>query len=180
MAIGTLLVANRGEVALRIFRAARQLGLRTVAVYSDADQGAPHVAEADHAIRIGPSPAALSYLSAEAILRAADRGGADAVHPGYGFLAESAAFAAACEAAGLTFVGPQPDVIELMSRKDRARQVALEVGAPVLSAVEGEDTAALVAAVNEKIGFPAMVKAVAGGGGKGMRVATGPASSKLP
>jgi acetyl-CoA/propionyl-CoA carboxylase biotin carboxyl carrier protein len=173
LAIGTLLVANRGEVALRIFRAARQLGLRTVAVYSDADQAAPHVAAADHAIRIGPSPAALSYLSVEAILRAADRAGADAVHPGYGFLAESAAFATACEAAGLTFVGPQPDVIELMSRKDRARQVALEVGAPVLSAVEGEDTAALVAAVTEKIGFPAMVKAVAGGGGKGMRVATG-------
>ncbi len=137
MTLGTVLVANRGEVAVRVLRAARQLGLRSVAVYSDADREAPHVAEADRAVRIGPPPAAQSYLSIEAILRAADKAGADAIHPGYGFLAESAAFATACEAAGLTFVGPQPDVIELMSRKDQARQVALEAGAPVLPAVEG-------------------------------------------
>jgi acetyl-CoA/propionyl-CoA carboxylase, biotin carboxylase, biotin carboxyl carrier protein len=174
LAIDTLLVANRGEVALRVLRAARRLGLRSVAVYSDADRDAPHVAEADRAVWIGRSPAAESYLSIEAILRAADRGGANAVHPGYGFLAESATFAAACEAAGLTFVGPQPDVIELMSRKDRARQVALEAGAPVLPAVEGRDRAALVARAREEIGFPALVKAVAGGGGKGMRLVAGP------
>ena len=105
---------------MRILRAARHLGLRTVAVYSDADRHAPHVAEADRAVRIGPPPPVSSYLSIDAILGAAEQEGADAVHPGYGFLAESAAFARACEATGLVFVGPQPDVIELMSRKDRA------------------------------------------------------------
>jgi acetyl-CoA/propionyl-CoA carboxylase, biotin carboxylase, biotin carboxyl carrier protein len=171
VAFDTLLVANRGEVALRIIRAARRLGLRSVAVYSDADSGAPHVAEADRAVRIGPPPAAQSYLSIEAILRAAEQEAAGAVHPGYGFLAESAPFAEACEAAGLVFVGPQPEVIELMSRKDRARRVALEAGAPVLPAVEGKDHAVLAARTGQEIGFPALVKAVAGGGGKGMRVA---------
>ncbi len=171
MAFDTLLVANRGEVALRVIRAARQLGLRTVAVYSDADLNAPHVVEADCAVRIGPPPAAQSYLSIEAILGAADREGAGAVHPGYGFLAESAEFAAACEAAGLVFVGPQPEVIELMSRKDRARQAAVLAGVPLLPAVEGEDPGLLAARVGDEIGFPALVKAVAGGGGKGMRVA---------
>jgi acetyl-CoA/propionyl-CoA carboxylase biotin carboxyl carrier protein len=171
VAFDTLLVANRGEVALRVVRAARQLGLRTVAVYSDADVNAPHVAEADRAVRIGPPPSAQSYLSVEAILRAADQEGAGAVHPGYGFLAENAGFAAACEAAGLVFVGPQPEVIELMSRKDRARQAARQAGVPLLPAVEGKDAAALEARVGDEIGFPALVKAVAGGGGKGMRVA---------
>ena len=170
MAIETLLVANRGEVAVRILRAARHLGLRTVAVYSDADRHAPHVAEADRAVRIGPPPPVGSYLSIDAILGAAEQEGADAVHPGYGFLAESAAFARACEATGLVFVGPQPDVIELMSRKDQARQVALEAGVPVLPAVEGSDIALVASRVANDIGFPALVKAVAGGGGKGMRV----------
>ena len=174
MTLGTLLVANRGEVAVRVLRAARRLGLRSVAVYSDADREAPHVTEADRAVRIGPPPASQSYLCIEAILRAAEKAGADAIHPGYGFLAESAAFATVCEAAGLTFVGPQPDVIDLMSRKDQARQVALEVGAPVLPAVEGSDPVTIVGRVRDEIGFPALVKAVAGGGGKGMRVATGP------
>jgi acetyl-CoA/propionyl-CoA carboxylase, biotin carboxylase, biotin carboxyl carrier protein len=170
VAFDTLLVANRGEVALRVVRAARHLGLRSVAVYSDADVNAPHVAEADGAVRIGPPPSAQSYLSVEAILRAADQEGAGAVHPGYGFLAENAGFAAACEAAGLVFVGPQPEVIELMSRKDRARQAARQAGVPLLPAVEGKDAAALEARVGDEIGFPALVKAVAGGGGKGMRV----------
>ena len=174
MTINTLLVANRGEVARRVLRATRQLGMRSVAVYSDADRDAPHVAEADQAVRIGPPPAIESYLSIEAILRAADLSGADAIHPGYGFLAESAAFAAACEGAGLTFVGPQPEVIELMSRKDRARRVALQADAPVLPTVEEKDPGAMMARVREEIGFPALVKAVAGGGGKGMRVVAGP------
>ena len=174
LAFDTLLVANRGEVALRVIRAARHLGLRTVAVYSDADSGAPHVAEADRAVRIGPAPAAESYLSIEAILRAAAKEGANAIHPGYGFLAESAAFAEACESAGLVFVGPQPAVIDLMSRKDRARQIAVEAGAASRAGgEEDDDLAALAARVGQEIGFPALVKAVAGGGGKGMRVVTG-------
>jgi acetyl-CoA/propionyl-CoA carboxylase, biotin carboxylase, biotin carboxyl carrier protein len=170
LAFDTLLVANRGEVALRVIRAARRLGLHTVAVYSDADSKAPHVAEADRAVRIGPAPAAESYLSIEAVLRAAAKEGANAVHPGYGFLAESAALAEACESAGLVFVGPQPTVIDLMSRKDSARHVALEAGAPVVPAVEGPGPAVLAERARAEIGFPALVKAVAGGGGKGMRV----------
>ena len=176
MAIDTLLVANRGEIALRVLRTARRLGLRTVAVYSDADREAAHVAAADRAVRIGPPAAAESYLSIDAILRAAHREGASAVHPGYGFLAESASFAQACELAGLVFVGPSPAVIELMGRKDRARQVAVEVGATVVPAVQvGDESPALLAdRVGDEVGFPAVVKAVSGGGGKGMRVVTRP------
>ncbi|HTW09006.1 MAG TPA: biotin carboxylase N-terminal domain-containing protein [Acidimicrobiales bacterium] len=183
MPFDTLLVANRGEVALRVVRTARRLGLRTVAVYSDADRDAPHVGEADRAVRIGPAPAAESYLRGEAIVAAALQTGAGAVHPGYGFLSESATFARECEHAGLQFVGPQPDVIELMSRKDSARCAAVAAGAPVLPAVEQltQDIADQPAAVVDlarrvarEVGFPALVKAVAGGGGKGMRVVTGP------
>jgi 3-methylcrotonyl-CoA carboxylase alpha subunit/acetyl-CoA/propionyl-CoA carboxylase biotin carboxyl carrier protein len=175
MGFDTLLVANRGAVARRVLRTARRLGFRTVAVYSDADCDAPHVAEADRAVRIGPAAAADSYLSISAILEAARSAGAGGVHPGYGFLAESAAFARACETAGLVFVGPQPEVIELMSRKDRARRLATEAGAPVVPAVEGEDSGALAARVGPEIGYPALVKAVAGGGGRGMRLVTRPA-----
>jgi acetyl-CoA/propionyl-CoA carboxylase, biotin carboxylase, biotin carboxyl carrier protein len=175
MGFDTLLVANRGAVARRVLRTARRLGLRTIAVYSDADRDAPHVAEADHAVRIGPAAAALSYLSIDGILEAAQRLGAGAVHPGYGFLAESAGFARACEAAGLVFVGPQPEVIDLMSRKDRARRLATEAGAPVVPAVEGADAGALASRVGPEIGFPALVKAVAGGGGRGMRLVLRPA-----
>jgi len=176
VALDTLLVANRGEVALRILRTARRLGFRTVAVYSDADREAAHVAAADRAVRIGPAAADESYLSIDAILRAAHLEGASAVHPGYGFLAESASFAQACESAGLVFVGPPPAVIELMGRKDRARQVAAEAGAVVVPAVQvdGEGPALLADRVGDELGFPALVKAVAGGGGKGMRVVTGP------
>jgi acetyl-CoA/propionyl-CoA carboxylase biotin carboxyl carrier protein len=170
MHLRRLLVANRGEVALRVIRAAKKLGLRTVAVYSDADRRAPHVAEADLAVWVGPSPATESYLSIDALLSAAKQAGADAVHPGYGFLSENAEFAAACESAGLVFVGPQPAVIELMSKKDRARRVAAEAGARVLPAVVGSDPAELARRAPSEIGFPALVKAVAGGGGKGMRV----------
>jgi 3-methylcrotonyl-CoA carboxylase alpha subunit/acetyl-CoA/propionyl-CoA carboxylase biotin carboxyl carrier protein len=173
VALDTLLIANRGEVALRVQRTARRLGLRTVAVFSDADRDLPHVREADRAVRIGPAPAIESYLCIDAVLGAAEREGADCVHPGYGFLSESAEFARRCEAAGLVFVGPSPEVIELMGRKDRARKVARAAGAPVMPAVDvdGTGTSLLAGRVAAEVGFPALVKAVAGGGGKGMRVA---------
>ncbi len=153
----TLLVANRGEIALRVMRSAKARGLRTVAVYSDADRSAPHVRAADVAVRIGPTPATQSYLSIEAILEAARRTGADAVHPGYGFLSERSAFARAVTEAGLRFVGPSADVMDAMGRKDRAREIAERAGVPVVP--RGEDAP-----------FPVLVKAAAGGGGKGMRV----------
>lgn len=172
MAIGTLLIANRGEVGLRIWRTARRMGMRTVAIYSDADSGSPNVALADAAVRVGPSPAPQSYLNIQAVVEAARQEGADAVHPGYGFLAENAEFARACESAGLVFVGPSPEVIDLMGRKDQARQLARAAGAPVMAAIDvGEDGLdALSARVASQLGFPVLVKAVAGGGGKGMRV----------
>jgi 3-methylcrotonyl-CoA carboxylase alpha subunit/acetyl-CoA/propionyl-CoA carboxylase biotin carboxyl carrier protein len=167
-----LLVANRGEIAVRIIRAARAEGLRTVAVYSDADRGAPHVREADTAVFIGPTPATESYLSIPALVRAAERTGAQAVHPGYGFLSERAAFAQACRDAGLIFVGPDAEVIELLGRKDAARKIAVAADVPVLPAVEGGEDAELLARSPAEIGFPLLVKAAAGGGGKGMRVVT--------
>ncbi|TDE98860.1 ATP-grasp domain-containing protein [Occultella glacieicola] len=170
MSFGTLLVANRGEIAVRVLRAARDAGLRTVAVYSDADRDAPHVRVADTAVRLGPPPAADSYLSIPALIDAASRSGADAVHPGYGFLSERAEFASACREAGLVFVGPSPEVIELMGRKDEARRIAAAAGVPMLPAVEGADDAALMTAARVEIGFPLLVKAVSGGGGKGMRI----------
>jgi 3-methylcrotonyl-CoA carboxylase alpha subunit/acetyl-CoA/propionyl-CoA carboxylase biotin carboxyl carrier protein len=166
---GSVLVANRGEIAVRILRAARAAGLRTVAVYSDADRTAPHVREADTAVRLGPAPAAQSYLSIPALLEAAERTGAQAVHPGYGFLSERAAFARACADAGLVFVGPPAEVIELMGRKDEARRVAVAAGVPVVPAVTGSD-AELLERAGTEIGYPLLVKAAAGGGGKGMRV----------
>jgi 3-methylcrotonyl-CoA carboxylase alpha subunit/acetyl-CoA/propionyl-CoA carboxylase biotin carboxyl carrier protein len=166
MRFGTVLVANRGEIAIRVLRAARAAGLRTVAVYSDADREAPHVREADTAVRIGPAPATRSYLSIPALLEAAQRTGADAVHPGYGFLSERAEFARAVTDADLVFIGPPAEVIELMGRKDAARNVAVEAGVPVVPAAKlsGDwvDPGAL--------GFPLLVKAAAGGGGKGMRI----------
>ena len=170
---GSVLVANRGEIAVRVLRAARQAGLRTVAVYSDADRSAPHVREADTAVRIGPPPAAESYLSIPALLVAAARSGADAVHPGYGFLSERAAFARAVTEAGMTFIGPSAAVMELMGRKDAAREVASRAGVPVVPSFE------LTTANGRlpKLGaadFPVLVKAAAGGGGKGMRVVRDP------
>jgi len=169
----TVLVANRGEIALRIIRAARAAGLRTVAVYSDADADAPHVRAADSAERIGPAPAAQSYLSIPALLSAARRSGADAVHPGYGFLSERAAFARACSEHGLVFVGPPAEVIDLLGRKDIARTVAIAAGVPVLPAIQGGNELPLEELTHRaatEIGFPVLVKAAAGGGGKGMRI----------
>ncbi len=173
MTFDTLLIANRGEIACRVIRTARRMGLRTVAVHSDADAGALHVAMADAAIRIGPAPARESYLSIPAIIEAARVTGAGAVHPGYGFLSENAAFAEACAAAGLVFVGPPPAAIRAMGSKAAAKALMERAGVPLVPGYHGEDQSddALRAAA-ARIGFPLLVKASAGGGGKGMKVAT--------
>src|SRR5579862_3040471 len=136
--IRSLLVANRGEIACRIFRTARSMGMRTIAVYSDADASARHVREADAALRIGPAPAAQSYLDIEAVIRAARRAGAEAVHPGYGFLSENAQFAQACLDAGLLFVGPSADAIAAMGSKSLAKARVRALGVPVLPGYDGE------------------------------------------
>jgi geranyl-CoA carboxylase alpha subunit len=168
---GSVLVANRGEIACRVLRSAAAAGLRTVAVYSDADAGAPHVALADTAVRLGPAPARSSYLSVEALLAAAAATGAEAVHPGYGFLAEDAGFARACGEAGLVWIGPPPDVIALMGDKAAAKRRMASAGVPLLDGYDGEDQAdARLLAEAGRIGVPLMVKAAAGGGGKGMRL----------
>ena len=133
---GSLLVANRGEIALRVMRAASAAGIRTVAVWSDADRDAPHVLAADDAVRIGPTPATESYLSIDAVLRACRETGAEAVHPGYGFLSERSAFAHAVTEAGLVFVGPPADVMDAMGRKDHAREIATAAGVPVVPSYE--------------------------------------------
>ena len=162
----TVLVANRGEVSVRITRTLRRLGVRSVAVHSDADAGALHVREADVAVRLGPAPARESYLSVERLLEAAARTGAQAVHPGYGFLAENAAFARAVADAGLVFIGPTPEAIEAMGDKIRAKEAVARAGVPV---VPGASSGDLLAAADE-VGYPVLVKPSAGGGGKGMRL----------
>ena len=169
--IRRLLVANRGEIAIRIIRACRELGIETVAVYSEADCHARHVALADFAEPIGPPPAAESYLVSSSHLEAARRAGADAIHPGYGFLAENAGFAAACEAAGLTFVGPPASVIAQMGSKIESRARAIEAGLQVVPGAtpDAQDDGSLRAAAR-RVGYPLLVKASAGGGGKGMRI----------
>ena len=165
-----LLVANRGEIAVRIFRACRDLGIETVAVFSDADRAAPHVAMADHAVRLGPAPARESYLSIPALLAAAKKTGASLVHPGYGFLAENAAFARACGQAGLTFVGPTPEAIAAMGSKTGSRQLMEKAGVPVVPGMHGAAAShADIAAFARGAGYPILLKASAGGGGKGMR-----------
>ena len=170
-------MANRGEIAVRIIRACRDMGLQAVAVYSDCDRTARHVRMADEACLIGPSAPGDSYLRIDRILEAAAASGADAVHPGYGFLAENPALARACAAAGLTFIGPDAAAIELMGSKTAARAAAIAAGVPVVPGTEtaigpeaGDDDIAAIAA---RIGYPVMIKAVAGGGGKGMRVVAG-------
>ncbi|UQI49198.1 ATP-grasp domain-containing protein [Streptomyces sp. HU2014] len=167
----TVLVANRGEIAVRVIRTLRKLGIRSVAVFSDADADARHVREADTAVRIGPAAAAESYLSVDRLLDAAARTGARAVHPGYGFLAENAAFARACEAAGLVFIGPPAGAIELMGDKIRAKETVRAAGVPVVpgSTGSGLTDAQLIDAARE-IGVPVLLKPSAGGGGKGMRL----------
>ncbi len=165
-----ILVANRGEIACRVIRTARTLGYATVAVYSDADRDAPHVALADEAVHIGGSPAAESYLKFDAILDAARRTGADAVHPGYGFLSENAAFAQACADAGVVFIGPPPSAITAMGNKALAKQRMQEAGVPCAPGYLGADQSdAVLTCEAKKLGYPLLVKAVAGGGGRGMR-----------
>ncbi|MEW2245838.1 acetyl-CoA carboxylase biotin carboxylase subunit [Streptomyces sp. NPDC006975] len=167
----TVLVANRGEIAVRVIRTLRSMGVRSVAVFSDADADARHVREADTAVRIGPAPAAESYLSVERLLEAARRTGAQAVHPGYGFLAENAGFARACEEAGLVFIGPPADAIALMGDKIRAKETVQAAGVPVVpgSSGSGLSDEELAEAARE-IGMPVLLKPSAGGGGKGMRL----------
>ncbi len=165
-----LLIANRGEIAVRVMRTAKRMGLSTVAVYSDADANALHVAMADEAVGIGPPPARESYLNADAILAAAKQTGAEAIHPGYGFLSENAAFAEACAAAGIVFVGPPPSAIRAMGLKDRAKALMAKAGVPVVPGYLGEDQSPKrLAEEAERTGYPVLIKAVAGGGGKGMR-----------
>jgi acetyl-CoA carboxylase biotin carboxylase subunit len=165
-----LLIANRGEIAVRVMRTAKRLGLCTVAVYSDADANALHVALADEAVRLGPPPARESYLKIDAILAAARQTGAEAIHPGYGFLSENAAFAEACAAAGVVFVGPPPSAIRAMGLKDQAKALMAKAGVPVVPGYLGEDQSPeRLAEEAQNTGYPVLIKAVAGGGGKGMR-----------
>jgi 3-methylcrotonyl-CoA carboxylase alpha subunit len=168
---GTLLIANRGEIACRVMRTARRMGIRTVAVYSDADRVALHVRLADAAYRIGPPAARESYLSIDAILDAARKSGADAVHPGYGFLSENEDFAAACAKAGVVFVGPTPEAIAAMGDKAAAKRRMAEAGVPLVPGYHGEDQeTARLEKEAAAVGFPVLIKPSAGGGGKGMRV----------
>ena len=167
----SVLIANRGEIACRIARTARRMGLRTIAVYSDADAGAPHVRACDAAYPIGPAPARESYLAIDRVLAVARQSGADCIHPGYGFLSENADFAEACAQAGVVFVGPPPEAIRAMGLKDRAKVLMQEAGIPVVPGYHGDqqDNAFLKRKAYE-IGYPVLIKAVAGGGGKGMRL----------
>ncbi|MBK6741249.1 MAG: acetyl-CoA carboxylase biotin carboxylase subunit [Haliea sp.] len=167
----SVLVANRGEIACRVMRTARAQGYRTIAVYSDADAAAPHVLMADEAVHIGPGPVNESYLVVANILAAAKASGAEAIHPGYGFLSENAAFAQACEDAGLVFIGPRPDAIHLMGNKAEAKRRMIAAGVPCVPGYEGEDQGdATLLREGAKIELPLMVKAAAGGGGRGMRL----------
>jgi len=167
----SILIANRGEIACRVIRTAKKMGYRTVAVYSDADAGAPHVELADDAVRIGPGPVGESYLVPELILQAAASSGAESIHPGYGFLSENAAFAEAVESAGLVFIGPTREAIDVMGNKAESKRRMIEAGVPCVPGYEGHDQSdAVLLAEGLKIDLPLMVKAAAGGGGRGMRL----------
>ncbi|MGH9637592.1 MAG: biotin carboxylase N-terminal domain-containing protein, partial [Candidatus Angelobacter sp.] len=174
-----VLIANRGEIAVRVMRACREMGITSVAVFSDVDRGSLHVSKADEAYLLGRAPARESYLSIAKILEVARKCGAEAIHPGYGFLSENAQFARACAEKGIKFIGPPPSAMELMGSKTRARTAMQAAGVPMvpgsvrgLSITEAETMAA-------QIGFPVMIKAAAGGGGKGMRLVSKPADLKL-
>lgn len=170
-----LLIANRGEIALRVIRACHELGIQTVAVYSEADRESLHVRFADEDVCIGPAPASSSYLDITRILSAAEISGAEAIHPGYGFLAENAEFSEICQRSDLVFIGPTPDQIRAMGDKATARRTMIEVGVPTVPGSEGEvDDLEEARALAAEIGFPIMIKASAGGGGKGMRVSKSP------
>ena len=167
-----VLIANRGEIALRIHRACKEMGISTVAVHSEADRGAMWVRLADESVCIGPAPAAKSYLNIPSIIAAAEITGAQAIHPGYGFLSENARFAEIVEAHGMTFIGPKPEHIRVMGDKITAKQTVLEAGIPCVPGSDGEvETIEAAIAASKTIGFPLIVKAAAGGGGRGMKVA---------
>jgi acetyl-CoA carboxylase, biotin carboxylase subunit len=177
VSIGKVLIANRGEIAVRVARTCREMGIRTVAIYSDADRAALHVRCCDEAVRVGPAASRESYLVIDNVIAACKATRADAVHPGYGFLSENAAFARACASAGILFIGPPPEAIEEMGEKTRARRKVIEAGIPVVPGLkepipEGGETKAKEYALS--IGYPIMLKAAAGGGGKGMRLVAGP------
>lgn len=172
-----VLVANRGEIAVRVMRTCREMGIQTVAVFSDADRGALHVRTADEAVRIGPPPSRESYLNASALIEATKRTGADAVHPGYGFLSENPAFARACRDAGIVFIGPPPEAMEAMGEKTRARRKMSQAGVPVVPGMQDpEEDPRVAKRFSDEIGYPVMIKAASGGGGKGMRRVDDPAA----
>src|SRR5207237_1383263 len=169
------LIANRGEIAVRVIRAGRELGIPTVAVYSDADRAALHVRYADEAYHIGPPPPRESYLVIDKLIDVARKSGADAIHPGYGFLSEREAFSQACVDAGITFIGPRPYAIRTMGDKQAARETVKKAGVPVVPATEpGLNDDEIANAAAQIVGYPLMVKAAAGGGGKGMRTVRAP------
>ena len=167
-----ILIANRGEIAVRIIRACREMGIKTLAVYSEADANSMHVQLADEAICIGPAPSAESYLKIDRIISAAEVGDVEAIHPGFGFLAENAHFAEVCENCNIKFIGPRSSVIKMMGDKAVARETARKAGAPIVPGSDGPITSEQDAIkLAKKIGYPVIVKAVGGGGGRGMRIA---------